>query len=149
VGRAEARVINLSLSIPWRSARSSAIGSGEEAPDMFDFAWPAISLDTIESFFSLAIGFGVAGLCATGYRLFSEHFPSFRLLEMGPTAARFASIPLLMFSAPFIIMRNTLRGRRIEGRRAEFVMVATVIAGLWSLMSGTVVVMALQMLLSA
>jgi hypothetical protein len=125
------------------------MGSGEEAPDMFDFAWPAISLDTIESFFSLAIGFGVAGLCATGYRLFSEHFPSFRLLEIGPTAARFASIPLLMFSAPFIIMRNTLRGRRIEGRRAEFVMVATVIAGLWSLMSGTVVVMALQMLLSA
>jgi hypothetical protein len=119
------------------------------APDMFDFAWPAISPETIESFFSLAIGFAVAGLCATGYRLFSKHFPSFRLLEIGPTTSRFASIPLLMFSAPFIIMRNTLRGRRIEGRRAEFVMVATVIAGLWSLMSGTVVVMAVQMLMSA
>ena len=116
---------------------------------MFDFTWPAISPETVESFFSLAMGFAVAGLCATGYRLFSEHFPSFRLLEIGPAVSRFASIPLLMFAAPFIIMRNTLRGRRIEGRRAEFVMVATVIAGLWSLMSGTVVVMALQMLLSA
>ena len=63
-------------------------------------------------------------------------------------AARFAAIPLLIFSAPYLIMRNTLRGRRIEGRRAEFVMAATVIAGLWSLMSGTVVVMALQALLS-
>ncbi len=96
---------------------------------------PAISPDTIESLFALAMGFAVAGLCASGYRLFSRHFPSFRLLEVGPVPARFAAIPLLMFSAPFIIMRNTIRGRRIEGRRTEIVMVATVIAGLWSLMS--------------
>ena len=68
----------------------------------------------------------------------TRHVPSFRLLEVGPVPARFAAIPLLMFSAPYIIMRNTIRGRRIEGRRAEIVMLATVIAGLWSLMSGTV-----------
>jgi hypothetical protein len=110
-------------------------------------ALPAISPETVESFFSLAIGFSVAGLCASGYRLFAKHFPSFRLLEVGPVPARFAAIPLLMFSAPYIIMRNTLRGRRIEGRRTEIVMLATVIAGLWSLMSGTVVVLALQTLL--
>jgi Family of unknown function (DUF6949) len=109
-------------------------------------ALPALSPDTIELLFSLAIGFAVAGMCASGYRLFSAHFPSFRLLEVGPVPARFAAIPLLMFSAPFIIMRNTLRGRRLEGRRTEIVMVATVIAGLWSLMSGTVVVLALQTL---
>jgi hypothetical protein len=71
------------------------------------------------------------------------------LLEIGPTPARVAAVPLLVFSAPFIIMRNTLRGRRLEQRGAEFVMLATVIAGLWSLMSGTVVVMALQALLNA
>jgi hypothetical protein len=111
-------------------------------------ALPTMSPQTIASFFSLAIGFAVAGMCASGYRLFMRHFPSFRLLEVGPVPARFAAIPLLMFSAPFIIMRNTLRGRRMEGRRTEIVMVATVIAGLWSLMSGTVVVLALQVLLS-
>jgi hypothetical protein len=116
---------------------------------MFKDIWPTISPDAIELFLSLAIGYAVAGLCASGYRLFANHHPSFRLLEVGPAAARFASIPLLMFAAPFIIMRNTLRGRRLEGRRAEFVMIATVIAGLWSLMSGTVVVMALQAVLSA
>lgn len=115
---------------------------------MFDFV-PAISPQSIESCFALAIGFAVAGLCASFYRLFGEHFPSFRLLEVGPLAARFAAIPLIMFSAPFIIMRNTLRGRRIERRGAQFVMIATVIAGLWSLMSGTVVVMALQVLLGS
>jgi hypothetical protein len=109
---------------------------------------PAVSPQAIESFFALAIGFAFAGMCASGYRLYGDHFPSFHLLEVGPTVSRFAAIPLLMFSAPFIIMRNTLRGRRMERRRAEFVMAATVIAGLWSLMSGTVVVMALQALLS-
>jgi len=111
-------------------------------------ALPAVSPETIDSIFALAIGFAVAGLCASGYRLFSRHFPSFRLLEVGPVPARFAAIPLLIFSAPFIIMRNTIRGRRIEGRRTEIVMVATIIAGLWSLMSGTVVVLALQALLT-
>lgn len=115
---------------------------------MFEALLPTISPQAIESFFSLAMGCAIAGLCASGYRLFGGHFPSFRLLEVGPVAARFAAIPLLMFSAPFIIMRNTLRGRRIERRRVELVMLATVIAGLWSLMSGTVVVMALEALLN-
>ena len=105
---------------------------------------PSISPETIESFFSLAMGFAVAGLCASGYSLFSRHLPSFRLLEVGPVPARFAAIPLLMFSAPYIIMRNTIRGRRIEGRRFEFVMLATVLAGIWSMMSGTAVVMVLR-----
>ncbi len=71
-------------------------------------------------------------------------FPSFRLLEVGQTTARLAAVPLLVFA----VMRNTLRARRLERRRGELVMVSTVIAGLWSLMSGTVVVMALQALLS-
>jgi hypothetical protein len=109
---------------------------------------PAISPDAMGSLFAIAIGFPVAGLCASGHRLFRENLPSFKLLEAGPMMARFAAIPLLMFSAPFLIMRNTVRGRRIEGRRVEFVMIATVIAGLWSLASGSVVVVALQALLS-
>ena len=116
---------------------------------MFEATGPAIPPEVLFSFFSLTFGFAVAGLCATGYRVFAEGFPSFRLLEAGPAIGRFASIPLLMFSAPFIIMRNTLRGCRLEGRPVEFVMVATVVAGLWSLMSGTVVVMALQALMKA
>lgn len=114
---------------------------------MLGVVLPMISAETVSSCFALAFGFAVAGLCASGYSLFSAHFPSFRLLEVGPMAARFAAIPLLLFAAPFIIMRNTLRGRRLEGRRTQVVMVATIIAGLWSLMSGTVVVLGLQVLL--
>jgi len=55
-------------------------------------------------------------------------------------------VPFLAFAAPFIIMRNTIRGRRIEGRGFSMVMVSTIIAGGWSLMSGTVVMMALTSL---
>ena len=43
-------------------------------------------------------------------------------------------------------MRNTIRGRRIEKRRFQYVMLSTVLAGFWSLMSGTAVLMALQAL---
>jgi hypothetical protein len=39
-------------------------------------------------------------------------------------------------------MRNAMRGLRIENRRVEFVMLATILAGCWSLLSGTVVVTA-------
>jgi hypothetical protein len=52
------------------------------------------------------------------------------------------------FAAPFIIMRNTLRARRLDGRRFESVMIATVAAGVWSLMTGTVAVMAVAALRS-
>ena len=110
-------------------------------------ALPVLSPETIEPLFSLAFGFAFAGLCASGYRVFSRHLPSFRLLEIGPVPARFAAIPLLIFSAPFIIVRNTVRGRRLAGLRAEIVMLDALIAGLWSLMSGTPVVVALQTLL--
>jgi hypothetical protein len=41
-------------------------------------------------------------------------------------------------------MRNTLRGVQVERRRVEFVMMATVIAGFWSLMSGTFFMMTLR-----
>jgi hypothetical protein len=49
-----------------------------------------------------------------------------------------------VFAAPFIIMRNTLRGVQIERRRFEFVMMATVLSGFWSLMSGTFFLMTLR-----
>jgi len=96
------------------------------------------------SFMALAIGFAFAGLLASGYQYFTEQPPSFRLINRGPSTAALASVAFLIFSAPFIIMRNTVRGARIEGRSFGFAMLATVLAGLWSLMSGTVVVMALE-----
>jgi hypothetical protein len=103
-----------------------------------------MSPDTLNSFFSLCIGFAIAGTLASGYQAFVKRPAGFGLLQQGVVARAFAAVPFLIFAVPFIIMRNTLRGRRIERRRFEFVMMATVIAGFWSLMSGTCVVMTLK-----
>lgn len=105
-----------------------------------------MSPDQIESFLALVLGFAFAGLCATGYQYLTKRPASFRLLQRGPAPSTFAAVPFLIFAAPFIIMRNTLRARRLVGRRFEFVMIATILAGFWSMMSGTVMVMALHAL---
>ena len=103
-----------------------------------------MSVESIQSLIALALGFAVAGLCASGYRLVTDRLPSFGLLNSGASLASLAAVPLLMFSAPFLIMRNTLIGQRREGRRFEFVFMATLLAGFWSLMSGTAVVTMLR-----
>ena len=71
----------------------------------------------------------VFGLLATGYQAATRRPASFRLLQRGPDPATFAAVPFLAFAAPFIIMRNILRGRRIEGWRFRIVMIATIVAG--------------------
>ena len=100
--------------------------------------------DSVQNVLALALGFGVAGLCSSAYQLATSRLPSFGLLSAGPSPAALAAVPLLMLAAPFLIMRNTLIGRAREGRRFEFVFLATVIAGFWSLMSGLVLVSTLQ-----
>ena len=101
-----------------------------------------MSLESLQSVIVLLIGFSVAGSLATGYQLVTERPLSFRLLNGRAQPTTFLAIPVLTFAAPFVIMRNVMRGRRIESRRFEFVMLATLIAGLWSLFSGIVVVTA-------
>ena len=103
-----------------------------------------MSPESIQSFYALALGFAWAGFLATGYQFATRRPASFRLLKRGPRPSAFAAIPFLAFAAPFIIMRNTVRGRRLEKRGFGFAMMATVVAGFWSLMSGTLVVMALE-----
>lgn len=103
-----------------------------------------MSPHSLQMFLALALGFAAAGLCSSAFRLATSRLPSFALLSSGPRPSAFAALPLLIVSAPFLIMRNTLLGRRQESRRFEFVFLATLIAGFWSLMSGTVLMMTLQ-----
>jgi len=100
--------------------------------------------NSLHSFLALAIGFAVAGLLSSGYQALTAQPASFGLLEQGERKQALAAVPFLMFAAPFIIVRNTIAGRRVERRNFGFAMLATVVAGFWSLMSGTVVVMALE-----
>jgi hypothetical protein len=102
--------------------------------------------EALQSFFALAIGFAFAGMLATGYQAATSRPASFRMLERGPHPTTFAAVPFLVFAAPFIIMRNILLAQELEGWRFWVVMWATVIAGLWSLMSGTMAIAALSAL---
>jgi|SRR4051794_3218183 hypothetical protein len=102
----------------------------------------AMSPESVHLIFALAIGFAFAGMLATGYQLFTSRALSFRVLESGPKPSTFMAVPILAFAAPFLIMRNIVRGHMIEGRSFQLVMAATVVAGLWSLMSGSVAIMA-------
>ena len=103
-----------------------------------------MSPDALNSLFALCIGFAFAGALTSGFQAFAARPAGFGLLQEGVTPQRFAAVPFLVFAAPFIIMRNTLRGARIERRRFEFVMMATIIAGFWSMMSGTFFLMTLR-----
>jgi hypothetical protein len=105
-----------------------------------------MSPDALNSFFQLCIGFALAGTLVNGYQAIAKRPPGFGLLQRGPTPEAFAAVPFLVFAAPFLIMRNTLRGGAPEPQRVQFVMIATVLAGFWSLMSGTFIVLTLEAL---
>ena len=109
-----------------------------------DLVYALVWSDSLRSLLALAIGFAVAGLLSSGYQLLTLRPPSFTLLQDSARKQALAAVPFLVFAAPFIIVRNTVRGRRIEGRNFGFAAVAAIVAGFWSLMSGTVVVMTLQ-----
>lgn len=100
--------------------------------------------EALNTFFSICIGFALAGALVNGYQALAQRPAGFGLLQDGVAPKTFAAVPFLVFAAPFIIMRNTLRGIRVESRRVEFVMMATVIASFWSMMSGTFFLMTLR-----
>jgi hypothetical protein len=105
-----------------------------------------MTLESFQNLVSVALGFAIAGSFCSGYQLATNRLPSFSQLNKGVSAAALASIPVLVFAAPFLIMRNTVLGAIQDGRQFKFVFFATLLAGFWSLMSGTVVVTALQAL---
>jgi hypothetical protein len=100
--------------------------------------------DSMHSLLALSIGFAVAGMLASGYQVMTLQPASFRLLHEGERNKALAAVPFLLFAAPFIIIRNIVRIGRMERGNFGFAMLATLLAGFWSLMSGTVVVMTLE-----
>lgn len=105
-----------------------------------------IDPDSLDALKALCLGFAFSGLLASAYEALTSRPISFRLLQGGDVAA-LASVPLLVFSAPLIILRNTVRGRRIERRPVAAVFVATIVACFWSLMCGRLMLDAVWLLL--
>jgi hypothetical protein len=99
--------------------------------------------NSVHSLLSLAVGFALAGALANGYQLLTEKQASFLLLGEGERSQALAAVPFVIFAAPFLIMRAIIRIKRSQDGGFAFAMMATILAGFWSLMSGTVVVMLL------
>jgi hypothetical protein len=97
-----------------------------------------MAAESLQSIYALILGLAIAGALATGYQIVAERPASFRLLNE-PRRKALAAVPFLVFAAPFIILRNTIRGARIENRGFVAVMTATIIAGFWSLSCGLVI----------
>jgi O-antigen/teichoic acid export membrane protein len=105
-----------------------------------------MSLESVHTLLTLAFGFSVAGMLASFYQLVTTRPPSFTLLRAQARALVVAVLPFLILTAPFIIMRNIIRGRQMEGRNFGYTMLATMIAGFWSLLSGTLLVTTFELL---
>ena len=67
-----------------------------------------MSPESIYSLLTLAFGFAVAGMFGSFYQLVTTQPPSFKLLSKHTTPSSIFALPFLIFTAPFIIMRNTM-----------------------------------------
>ena len=83
-------------------------------------------------------GFVAAGLIGSLYQLVTGTPPKFQVrLESFP--GTFVSCILCAFAGPFIIMRNAIRGRRVENRPISWLVASSTIAAMWSICTGILV----------
>jgi hypothetical protein len=106
----------------------------------FDWVVP-VSLDCL---MTLALGFSVAGMLATGYETLVRQRLGLSPLGRGPSLLAFATIALLVFAAPFVMLRHAVGVVLTRQSGIEFVMITTAVAAFWSLMSGVAVLLMLQ-----
>ena len=105
--------------------------------------------ETLLFTYACACGFVFAAVLATGYQLVTSRPARFELLTAASEARLLATIVtacLVVWAAPYIIMRNAVRGRLIEGRPVGWLVASFGIAVLWSMCVGILV---LQLALAA
>lgn len=87
------------------------------------------------AFYIGCAGFVAAGVIGSFYQLVTNQPPRFSA-DMQGILGILAMISLFLLAGPFIIMRNAIRGRRVEGRPIGWLVASSTIAGMWSLISG-------------
>lgn len=93
--------------------------------------------------FAAASGFVFAAVLATGYQLVANRPARFEIMrDVGSVSflGAFLRVALVIWAAPYIIMRNAVRGRLIERRPLGWLMASFAVAGIWSLCVGILVV---------
>lgn len=94
-----------------------------------------MGLEVFALVYVTCVGFVCAGILATLYQMIARRPAGFRV-SVNSLAGVVSSIMMCTFAGPFIIMRNALRGRRIENRPIGWLFGSSAIAGVWSACSG-------------
>ncbi|SNY94181.1 hypothetical protein SAMN04515647_4505 [Cohaesibacter sp. ES.047] len=94
-----------------------------------------MGLEVFAFVYVTCVGFVCAGILSSLYQLFAQRPVGFRV-EAESWGKAMIAIGMCTFAGPFIIMRNALRGRRIENRPIGWLFGSSAIAGLWSACSG-------------
>lgn len=84
-------------------------------------------------------GFVAAGVIGSAYQYLTNQPPRFNVAVEG-VAGIVGYTGFCLFAGPFIIMRNAIRGRRIENRPLGWFVASSTIAGMWSLGSGLLLI---------
>lgn len=88
--------------------------------------------------YATATGFVSAGILSSFYQMVTAQPVKFALLGSS-LPAWLITFVFFTFSGPFIIMRNAIRGRLVERQPASWLLGSLLIAGLWSVCSGLLV----------
>lgn len=85
------------------------------------------------------VGFVIAGIIASAYQLISTRPAGFSEVSIQSWPVAMGSMFLVALAGPVILMRNALRGRRLEKRPIGWLFGSAAIAGMWSAISGILV----------
>ena len=90
-------------------------------------------MSIVPTVMTLVLGFAISGAAASGFEAVTGAQASFRLLR-APDVMAVVAVPVVTLGAAYILLRNALFGAKRKAPVA--VAVATVGAGLWSLVIG-------------
>ena len=102
-------------------------------------------LDGFIYIYAMAMGFASAGVTGSFYKLVTNRPVSFELADVNRHQLALG-IAVLMFAGPAVIMRNALRGRLLEHRAVHWLILSTLIAVLWSFLSGITLIHGINVL---
>lgn len=86
-------------------------------------------------FWTLVTGVVTAGLVSSLYRMVTNKPPSFQMWQE-TTVGLIGGVLTLVLAGPSVIMRNALRAQVIENRPPGWLVISSLMAGLWSFLVG-------------
>lgn len=88
----------------------------------------------------LATGFAVGGFFATSFALLTGRPLNFEMSTNLPITAMIIGTIFRILAGPYMIARNTLRAILVAGREPYWVMMAIVLASVWSYCQGVIII---------